>query len=83
LIRPKIAEDGPIAKFPVNFPVSREFLLVFLFGRGRFCRHFAPVLGAHAGPVAAETKCAGYLGQSDDENLSAGISWFTFLVAVE
>jgi hypothetical protein len=24
-----------------------------------------------------------YLGASDDENLSAGISWFTFLLAVE
>jgi hypothetical protein len=30
--------------------------------------------------LAAETKCARYLGASDGENLSAGISWFTFLL---
>jgi hypothetical protein len=29
---------------------------------------------------AAETKCAQYLGASDDENLWAGISWLTFLL---
>jgi hypothetical protein len=29
---------------------------------------------------AAETKCARYLGASDDENLWVGISWFTFLL---
>jgi len=29
---------------------------------------------------AAETKCARYLGASDDENLPAGVSWFTFLL---
>ena len=28
--------------------------------------------------LAAETKCARYFGASDGENLSAGISWFTF-----
>jgi hypothetical protein len=28
----------------------------------------------------AETKCARHLGASEDENLSAGISWFTFLL---
>jgi hypothetical protein len=33
--------------------------------------------------LAAETKCARYLGASDGENLSADISWFTFFVAVE
>jgi hypothetical protein len=31
---------------------------------------------------AAETKCARYLGASDEGNLSAGISWLTFFVAV-
>jgi hypothetical protein len=29
---------------------------------------------------AAETECAWDLGASEDENLSAGISWFTFLL---
>jgi hypothetical protein len=29
---------------------------------------------------AAETSCPRYFGASDDENLSAGISWFTFLL---
>jgi hypothetical protein len=32
---------------------------------------------------AAETKCARYLGASDDGNLSAGISWLAFFAALE
>jgi len=31
-------------------------------------------------PFVAETKCAPYLGASDDENLQPGISWLTFLL---
>jgi len=34
----------------------------------------------YASPVAAETKCTRHLSASDDENLSAGISWLTFLL---
>jgi hypothetical protein len=55
-------------------------VVVFLFWRRRFCRHFAPGLDAHASPICAETKCARYLGASDDGNLSVGISWLTFLL---
>ena len=64
------------------FPPQPTFKLLItwlflLFWRRRFCRHFAPSRARVQ--FAAETKWAQYLGASDDENLSAGISWLTFL----
>jgi hypothetical protein len=54
--------------------------LFLLSKRRRFVAILRLFLTRTRAQFAAETKCARYLGASDGENLSVGISWFTFLL---
>jgi hypothetical protein len=53
-------------------------VVVLFFGRRRFCRHFAHVLDAHAGPIRGRDEVRALSHREDDKNLSGAISWFTF-----
>jgi hypothetical protein len=52
--------------------------LFFSLGGVDFVAILRLFLARTRGQFAAETKCAGYLGQSDDENLSAAFRGLLF-----
>jgi len=79
---PKMQGGDRFDRDCIRQPMSNLLItwLFLLLRSRRFHRHLAHISNPYASPIAAETKCTRHLSASDDENLSVGISWLTFLL---